>query len=99
MEQSRLVERILALTLAIEHSAALADWPEAARLTDERSPLFAQLTREQDAVSMVSIDRVRAIDAAISADAATTQTELRAEYLAAMSKVQVAQKYHSAARF
>ena len=99
MEQNSLIDRLLDLTLAIQHAAALADWQEAARLSEERTPFFMQLTPEQDAAAMAVINRIRAIDAAIAADAKTTQTELQIEYSAAMNKVQAASKYHQAAKF
>jgi flagellar protein FliT len=99
MEQNALIEQLLALTLAIEHAATLADWPEAARLVEERSPLFTSLQREQDAAAMGKIDRIRAIDAAVTANAKLTQTELQTEYSGAMRQVQAASKYQQAARF
>jgi flagellar protein FliT len=99
MDQNTLVERLLAMTLDIEHAAAMANWQEAARLTEVRSPLFAHLTKEQDAVSMQKIDRLRAIDAAVAANAKTTQVELQVEYNDAMRKVQGASKYLQGARF
>lgn len=99
MEQHAVVDRILAMTLAIEHAVALADWTEAARLSEERSPLFSRLTREQDAVSMQKISRIRAIDARTSGGASTARSELQAEYLVAMRGAQAASKYHQVARF
>jgi flagellar protein FliT len=99
MEQHALVDRILAMTLAIEHAVALADWTEAARLTEQRSPLFVRLTREQDGLSMEKISRIRAIDAKNSVDATVARTELQTEYSASMHKAQAASKYHQAARF
>jgi flagellar protein FliT len=99
MDQNTLVERLLAMTLDIEHAAAMANWQEAARLTEVRSPLFAHLTKEQDAVSMQKIDRLRAIDAAVAANAKTTQVELQVEYNDAMRKAQGASKYLQGARF
>jgi hypothetical protein len=99
MEQNSLIDRLLALTLAIQHAAALADWQEAARLTEERTPLFMQLTPEQDDTAMEAINRIQAIDAAIAADARTTQTELQSEYRSAINKIQAASKYHQAAKF
>lgn len=98
MEQHALVDRILAMTLAIEHAVALADWQEAARITEERSPMFARLTREQDAVSMQKIGRIRAIDARTSVGASTARAELQVEYSSAMRGAQAASKYHQAAR-
>jgi flagellar protein FliT len=99
MEQNSLIDRLLELTLAIQHAAALADWQEAARLTEERTPLFMQLTPEQDATAMEVINKIQAIDAAIAADAKTTQTELQSEYSSAINKIQAASKYHQAAKF
>ncbi len=32
MDQNTLIDRLLALTVATEYAATLADWPEAARL-------------------------------------------------------------------
>jgi flagellar protein FliT len=99
MEQNSLIDRLLELTLAIQHAAAMADWQEAASLTEERTPLFMELTPEQDATAMDVIKRIQAIDAAIAADAKTTQSELQIEYSSAMKKVQAASKYHQAAKF
>ena len=99
MEQNSLIDRLLELTLAIRHAAAMADWQEAARLTEERTPLFMELTPEQDATAMDVINRIQAIDAAIAVDAKTTQSELQIEYSSAMKKVQAASKYHQAAKF
>ena len=92
MEQNSLIDRLLELTLAIQHAAALADWQEAARLTEERTPLFMQLTPEQNDTAMEAINRIQAIDAAIAADAKTTQTELQSEYSSAINKIQAASK-------
>jgi flagellar protein FliT len=99
MDQNTLVEQLLAMTLDIEHAAAMANWQEAARLTEVRSPLFAHLTKEQDAVSMQKINRIRAIDAVVAADAKTTQLELQGEYNDMMRKAQGASKYLQGARF
>jgi hypothetical protein len=99
MEQNSLIDRLLELTLAIRHAAAMADWQEAARLTEERTPLFMELTPEQDATAMEVINRIQAIDAAIAVDATTTQSELQIEYSSAMKKVHAAGKYHQAAKF
>jgi flagellar protein FliT len=99
MEQNSLIDRLLELTLAIQHAAAMADWQEAARLTEERTPLFMGLTPQQAATAMEVINRIQAIDAAIAADANTTQAELQIEYGAAMKKVQAASKYQQVARF
>jgi flagellar protein FliT len=99
MEQNSLIDHLLELTLAIQHAAAMADWQEAARLTEERTPFFMQLTAEQDATAMEMINRIRGIDAAVAADAKVTQTELQIEYSSAMNKAKAASKYHQVARF
>lgn len=99
MDQNSLIEQLLAMTLDIEHAATMANWQEAARVTEERSPLFAHLTKEQDAVSMQKINRIRAIDAAVAANAKTTQVELQVEYNDMMRKAQSASKYLQGARF
>jgi|SRR5471032_1915783 len=99
MKRNTVVDRLLELTLAIQRAAAMGDWPEAARLTEEQTPLFMELTPEQDATAVEVINRIQAIDATIAADAKTTQAELQIEYSSAMKKVQAASKYHQAARF
>jgi len=47
MESSALIGKVLALTGEIEQAAALADWPEAARLAEIRSPLIMSLDAQQ----------------------------------------------------
>jgi flagellar protein FliT len=98
MDQNTLIDRLLALTVATEYAATLADWPEAARLTEARSPLFRLLTREQDADAMAKISRIQAIDAAIAVEAKAARTEMQVEYTAAIGKIQATSKYHQAAR-
>jgi flagellar protein FliT len=98
MDQNTLIDRLLALTVATEYAATLADWAEAARLTEERSPLFRLLTREQDAASMAKISQIRAIDAAIADEARVASTEMQSEYNAAMSKIQATRRYQQAAK-
>lgn len=98
MDQNTLIDRLLALTVATEYAATLADWAEAARLTEERSPLFRKLTREQDAAAMTKISQIQAIDAAIAAEAQAARAGMQAEYNAAMGKIQATSKYHQAAR-
>jgi flagellar protein FliT len=43
MNQTEPVQRVLSITREIEQAASLADWPEAARLTETRSPLLMSL--------------------------------------------------------
>jgi len=98
MEQSALIEKVLALTGEIEHAAALADWPEAARLAELRSPLIMSLDAQQVQGSLNVIRSIVARNDAIVADAQTTQVELQAEYTAAMRRVSAANQYQKAAQ-
>lgn len=98
MEQSALIEKVLALTGEIEHAAALADWPEAARLAELRSPLIMSLDAQQVQGSLDVIRSIVARNDAIVADAQTTQVELQAEYMAAMRRVSAANQYQKAAQ-
>ncbi|MDR6375336.1 MULTISPECIES: flagellar protein FliT [Paraburkholderia] len=98
MEQSALIEKVLALTGEIEHAAALADWPEAARLAELRSPLIMSLDAQQVQGSLDVIRSIVARNDAIVADAQTTQVELQAEYTAAMRRVSAANQYQKAAQ-
>ncbi|CAH2900028.1 MAG: Adenosylhomocysteinase (EC [uncultured Paraburkholderia sp.] len=98
MEQSALIEKVLALTGEIEHAAALADWPEAARLAELRSPLIMSLDAQQVQGSLDVIRSIVARNDAIFADAQTTQVELQAEYTAAMRRASAANQYQKAAQ-
>lgn len=98
MQQSALIEKVLALTEDIEHAAALADWPEAARLAEIRSPLIMSLSATDVQASADAIRSIIARNAAIFADAQTTQVELEAEYTAAMRRVSAANQYQKAAQ-
>lgn len=99
MNQTTLTERLWALTQEIVHAASMADWPQAARLAEERSPLFASLTATQTPAALVTVRRIQAVDAALLADARTTQFDLQAEYQTAMSRVQATNQYQRVARF
>jgi hypothetical protein len=100
MDQTILIAQLWTLTQAIERAASLADWPQAARLTEERSPLFASLSAVQATAAIETIRRIEAVDAAVLAEAHTTQRELDSEYQAAMSRVQATSQYQrAAARF
>jgi flagellar protein FliT len=98
MNQPALVERVFQMTQEIGHAAALADWPEAARLTEERSPLLMSIVREQDAASLDLIRKIQEMDAAIVSNAATTRDELQTEYRAAINRVNAASQYNRVAR-
>jgi hypothetical protein len=97
MEHSALIEKVLALTGEIEQAAALADWPEAARLAEIRSPLIMSLDAQKVQGSLDMIRSIVARNAAIFADAQTTQAELQTEFMAAMRRVSAANQYQKAA--
>ncbi len=98
MNQTELIERLLSITREIEQAASLADWPEAARLTDARSPLLMSLSADQEPAALEMIRRIQAIDEALIADAATTQDELHIEFEAAMGRTKAAGEYQRIAR-
>lgn len=98
MNQTELIEGLLSMTREIEHAASLADWPEAARLTEERSPLLMSLSADQEPAALEMIRRIQAIDEALLADAETTQNELHIEFEAAMGRTKAAGEYQRIAR-
>ncbi|WP_341313910.1 flagellar protein FliT [Paraburkholderia sp. IMGN_8] len=98
MTQTELVERLLSMTHAIEQAASLADWPEAARLTEARSPLLMSLTANQEPAALDMIRRIQAIDEALLADAQTTQNELHIEFEVAIGRTRAAGEYQRVAR-
>ncbi|MFP3586186.1 flagellar protein FliT [Paraburkholderia sp. SIMBA_055] len=97
MESSALIWKVLALTGEIEQAAALADWPEAARLAEMRSPLIMSLDAQQVQGSLDVIRSIVARDAALYANAQTTQVELQAEFTAAMRRASAVDKYQKTA--
>ncbi|CAE6799411.1 flagellar protein FliT [Paraburkholderia domus] len=98
MNQTELIERLLSMTREIEQAASLADWPEAARLTEARSPLLMSLSADQEPAALEMIRRIQAIDEALLADAETTQNELHIEFEAAMGRTKAAGEYQRIAR-
>lgn len=98
MNQTELIERLLSMTREIEQAASLADWPEAARLTEVRSPLLMSLSADQEPAALEMIRRIQAIDEALLADAETTQNELHVEFEAAMGRTKAAGEYQRMAR-
>ncbi|WP_027799248.1 flagellar protein FliT [Paraburkholderia dilworthii] len=98
MNQMELVERVLSITRQIEQAAALADWPEAARLTEMRSPLLMSLTADQVPAALDMIRQIQAIDAALVANAGLTQQELHVEFEAAIGRAKAAGEYQRMAR-
>jgi flagellar protein FliT len=97
MEQTELIAQLDALTDAIEHAAAMADWIEAARLVDVRDPLVTSLAADQPPAGLAAIRRMQASNERIFADAERAQRELSDEYQAAMGRVQAVGQYQSVA--
>ena len=94
MDQAQVVERVYELTLAIGHAASLADWQEASRLADVRSPLLMSIRAQQTAASLELIRRVQSLDNALMQDAKRSRDELETEYHAAMQRSRSASQYH-----
>lgn len=98
MNQTELVERLLSMTREIEQAASLADWPEAARLSEARSPLLMSLAAEQEPAALEKIRQIQAMDAALLANAEITQNELQTEFEAAIGRTRAAGEYQRMAR-
>jgi flagellar protein FliT len=94
-----LLERLAALTDSISVAARMANWQEVARLVEVRTPLLMSLRKEHAALGLDVIRRIQSVDAAILADAHTAQTELQAEYSAAMQRIQSTREYHRVALY
>jgi len=98
MNQTELVQRVLSITQEIEQAASLADWAEAARLTETRSPLLMSLTADQEPATLEMIRQIQAIDAVLLAEAEVTQNELHIEFEAAIGRTRAAGEYQRMAR-
>jgi flagellar protein FliT len=97
MEQTRLVEQVLALTEEIDHAARIADWQRAAYLAEQRSPLLMSVGAEQSPEALALIRRIQAMDSVTLREAATAQVELASEYRTAMERTNAASSYNSMA--
>ncbi|HKT66260.1 MAG TPA: flagellar protein FliT [Burkholderia sp.] len=97
MEPTELIAQLEALTDALEHAAAMADWVQAARIADARAPLVAQLAVDQPPEAVAAIRRMQARNDRVFADAQRAQQELTDEYRAAMGRVQAVGQYQSIA--
>lgn len=98
MNQTSTVAHLLSMTQDIGHAASLADWPEAARLTEARSALLMGLSAQQEPASLEMIRQIQAIDSAILANARTARVELEMEYGQAFGRAKAAQEYLRTAR-
>ncbi|MFM0053760.1 flagellar protein FliT [Caballeronia grimmiae] len=97
MDQIDLLSRVWTLTEAIEHAAAIADWPTAASLAEQRSPLLMSVSGCQSSDAMAVINRIRATDAVIMANAELTRRELQAEFQEALRYSNAAHQYQQVA--
>jgi hypothetical protein len=97
MDQTRLVEQVLALTEEIDHAARIADWQRAARLSQQRSPLLMSLGPNQSPDTLALIRRIQELDNEMLREAGLAQSELASEYRTAMERTNVAHQYNSMA--
>ncbi|ABN83505.1 flagellar protein FliT [Burkholderia pseudomallei] len=98
MDQMSLIEHVLSITREIDHAVQMADWTEAARLTEERSPYLMSITAEQTPASLALVRQLQAIDTALLANAKAAQAELQVEYRTAMDRLSQAGAYQAAAQ-
>jgi hypothetical protein len=97
MDQTRLVEQVLALTEEIDRAARVADWQRAALLSGQRSPLLMSFAPEQSPEALALIRRIQAMDDVTLREVRTAQAELANEYRTAMDRTQAASSYNSVA--
>lgn len=95
--QTQLVKQVYALTEAIEQAASLADWQQAARLAEERSPLVMSIGVQQEPVTLALIKRIQTMDDALMQEARGARAGLEMEYRAAMDRSKAASQYHRVA--
>jgi hypothetical protein len=93
------IDRIWQITKAIEQAAAVGEWEEAARLSDERSPLVMSLSAQQPAVVLSRLREVHAIDALVAQAAQHAQHALSVEYSATLQATRNVSQYHRIAAF
>lgn len=97
MDQTRLVEQVLALTEEIDQAARIADWQRAARLSEQRSPLLMSFAPAQSPEAMTLIRRIQALDDGTLREVRTAQSELASEFRSAMDRTNAANRYNSVA--
>ncbi|WP_246279010.1 flagellar protein FliT [Paraburkholderia ultramafica] len=94
MNSRELAASLLTLSLSIERAALEADWLEAARLGEERSPLLMLLTADADDETRDIARRIQAINESVLTMAAIGKDELQTEYRVAMSRTNATKEYH-----
>ncbi|APA86249.1 flagellar protein FliT [Paraburkholderia sprentiae WSM5005] len=97
-QQTELVEQVLELTQKIALAASLADWPKAAGLAQERSPLLMSIDAEQTPATLHLIRRIQALDATLLDNARESRDELEAEYRTAIHSSKSVRQYHQIAQ-
>jgi flagellar protein FliT len=99
MNSRETAESLLVMTQDIEYAARLADWPTAARLTEQRAPLLMSVNANVDEATLAILRRIQDIDTAVMQLAATSREELDLEYNKAMRSARVTSEYHRVAAF
>lgn len=97
MTSRELAEGLLAMTQAIEHAARQHDWPEAARLTEQRAPALMALKNDMNEETLKIVRIIQAIDAAVVAAAANDKEKLDVDYNLAMRSASATKEYHRVA--
>jgi flagellar protein FliT len=97
-QQTGLVEQVLGLTQEIAFAASLFDWPRAAGLAQERSPLLMSIQAEQTPAALELIRRIQELDAALLDNARESRDELGAEYRSAINSSKAVRQYHQIAQ-
>ena len=97
MNSRELAESLLTLSRSIERAALEADWLEAARLVEERTPMLMLLTADADDETRDIARRIQAINESVLTMAAIGKDELQADYRRAMNRTNATQEYHRVA--
>ena len=97
MTSRELADHLLALTRTIEQAAQHGDWPEAARLTEQRLPLLMSLTAHMEGETLEVVRTIQAIDTAVLATAVMDKEKLDISYNLAMRSASAMKEYHSVA--
>lgn len=93
------IDRVWDLTRAIGAASTLHDWPEAARLAAERSPLLMSLSAPRSEAARDILRAIHAADQTIVVAAQSDQAALQHAYEHAMNSLQNVGKYQQAAQF
>jgi len=99
MKSPELAQSLLATSEAIERAAMQADWVEAARLSQECSPLLMSLICDPDDETLDMVRRIQAINESVLTIAAAGKDRLYADYRDAIRAVTAANEYHRIAQY